>query len=112
MKQHLSPEQISMYCDSLQIEIASLFGEYGNCCRTGGEEINYAKLSDKITIGRMLDILREKYQMIIYTVDELWCVQLLDLNDCGNDVDVACIWEDGLKELCDVLWKAICYNIL
>ena len=47
--------------------------------------------------------------MNIYTVDERWCIQLLNLEDAANDIDVSPIWENHSNTLIDVLFMAVEY---
>jgi len=54
------------------------------------------------TIGKLIEFVRYHHQMDIYTVDDIWCVQLFDLNDCAND-QKDCIYENHSKELVDAL---------
>jgi hypothetical protein len=57
----------------------------------------------------LINIIREHHQMIIYTVNEYWCVQLLDRDMCGND-EGDCDWEDSDTDLIRVLRKAVEYT--
>lgn len=106
MKQHLAFEDLEKFSNREQIQIATLFGQYGNCCNTGGESINVGKLRGSITIGKLIECIRNHHQVGIYTVNENWCVQLYNLKDCAND-EVSCIYENSSRELTDVLFECI-----
>ena len=64
----------------------------------------------RCTIGKILEIIRQHHQMDIYTVNDVWCVQLLELSDCAND-QKSCIYEDSSQELIDVLFECVLYVI-
>lgn len=72
------------------------------------EVLKIDKEIDELSMEELIKLIREFHQMIIYTVDEDWCVQLLDLDMCGND-EGSCDWEDSDRELIKVLRKAIEY---
>lgn len=62
-----------------------------------------------LTAGQLIEFIREFAQMNIYTVDERWCIQLLNLEDAVNDIDVSPIWENHSNTLIDVLFMAVEY---
>lgn len=105
MKQHVTVEQLKELTNKQQINLATLAGEYGNCCNTGGETINLGKLRGRFTIGKMIKILdyhhSELYNKLdIYKNDlDEWCIGL----NIGEEI-VLLAYSD---ELCDALWKAV-----
>jgi hypothetical protein len=58
------------------------------------------------TIKRCIDFIRHYHQIDIYTVNELWCIQLFDLCDCAND-QVPCVYETDSTELIDSLYQSM-----
>jgi hypothetical protein len=99
VKQHLAFEDLEKFSRKEQIDIATLFGQYGNCCNTGGESINIGLLRGKITIGAMIDVLTKQkdYIEISGPYDEgffPWAVTTPSREYVGN-------------ELCDTLWDAV-----
>lgn len=62
MKQHVYVEDLEKLSNEQQIELATLFGEYGNCSRIGGESINLGRLHERITIGKMLKVIEKRYE--------------------------------------------------
>ncbi|OAS19272.1 hypothetical protein [Paenibacillus oryzisoli] len=50
--------------------------------------------------------LRELHQMMMFTVDETWCIQLFELNVAANDM-IDCIYESGSKNLYNELSDAL-----
>ncbi len=78
---------------------------------TGDEEImEQFGLSESVSIGNLIQTIRTHHQMDIYTVDELWCVQLFDLNDAANDA-ASCVYENSALELVDVLFDCLEYIV-
>ena len=100
MKQHVTYDDLFELTVREQIDIATMFGQYGNCSYVGGEKMNISKLSEKITIGKMIEVLIEKDKKCInidryedyHTGEYLW--EFDDIYD-----------ED--KELCNILWTRI-----
>lgn len=70
--------------------------------------LNIEKDIEELTMEELIKLIREFHQLIIYTVDETWCVQLLDLKMCGND-EGSCDWESGDTDLIKVLRQAVIY---
>lgn len=104
MKQRISVEDLQQLTNKEQIKIATMFGQYGNCCNTGGETINLGKLRERITIGHMIEILKNddnngfsesgQYPLIIQ--DERSYVSIRYRTETSFH-----------KELCDALWSAV-----
>lgn len=108
MKQHISANQLKQLDFKEQMKIATLFGEYGNCSRNdskGDEYFNLGLLSERITIGRMIEVLALDNIVVnikatlMDTKDELQGFVLLDNTFYHKDFSA--------KELCDALWNAI-----
>lgn len=105
MKQHITVEQLQELTNKQQISLATLAGEYGNCCNTGGETMNLGKLRGKFTIGKMIEILdkhhSELYNRLEIYKNELdeWCIGL----NTGEEL----IWLEYNDDLCDALWEAV-----
>lgn len=62
MKQCLSVEELNTLDFERQKKVATLFGQYGNCTRTdseGNEYFNLGLLAERITIGKMIEVLRK-----------------------------------------------------
>jgi hypothetical protein len=95
MKQYITVADLQKLNNDEQIQIATLFGQYGNCSNTGGESMNLGKLSERITIGKMMELLWENKVPLTYT---------LVFN--GTDERT-----HHFEDLCDELWKEI-KNIL
>lgn len=64
------------------------------------------KIVEKFTGLRMIGLIREYHQIDLYTVNEKWCIQLFDLNDCANDQN-DCSYEDNNTELIDLLFDCV-----
>lgn len=60
------------------------------------------------SMEELIKLIREFHQMIIYTVDKNWVLQLLDLDTCGND-EGSCEWENDNENLMDLLREALNY---
>lgn len=102
MKQHISVEDIEKFSNDQQIKVASVFGQYGNCCNTGGESINIGKLVERITIGEMIEVLGKKmYSMTQVNETYNWHIVIGDWN--GKRI--------VKPSLCDALWEAIKQNL-
>lgn len=69
----------------------------------GSTHTTFNNIISKLSGLAIIEFIREYHQMNMYTVNDIWCVQLLDLSDCGND-NSPCIYENDNKELLDVLW--------
>lgn len=112
MKQHITLNQfqeLDMYQRAklaILLEIADkeddLNGSWVNL-KIVGELV-----ASRCTIGKMIEIIRRYHQMEIYTVDEIWCAQLLDINDCANG-QKSCILEISNKELINTLFECVLY---
>jgi len=104
VKQCISVKQLEQLTNEQQIKVATLAGEYGNCCNTGGETMNLGKLSDKLTIGKMIEILSDN------GITEISPVWDNDGNITGWSVDICDPDKGGWfvqTELCDCLWEAV-----
>ncbi len=103
MKQHITVEDLQKFNNEEQIKIATLFGQYGNCCNTGGESMNLGKLSERINIGKMLEILSKecKYINPMYYPKNWngWFVDVVYPSGERSQKEYA--------ELCDGLWEAL-----
>lgn len=51
--------------------------------------------------------LRERHQINIYSSNELWCVQLFELDICPNDIGISCEFETSDESLHDALTEAL-----
>lgn len=60
-----------------------------------------------IDLKDSIESLRKYHQLDIYTVDEIWCIQLFDLNVATNDLDASCVYEDSNKSLNSLLVEAL-----
>ena len=109
MRQVVTVKQLEELTNKQQIKVATLAGEYGNCCHTGGETMNLAKLSDKFTIGKMIELLEcnnsltLRHDYIIPGEIEFglkWIVKVF------HDIDCPIKYYDA-EELVDALWKGI-----
>lgn len=58
------------------------------------------------TIGKCIEFIRQHHQIDMYTVNEDWCIQLFDLNDCAND-QRSCVYENSCKEVIDILFECV-----
>lgn len=67
---------------------------------------SFSKIIEKFTGLPMIGFIREYYQMDIYTVNDNWCIQLFDLNDCAND-QKSCVYENSSEELINLLFDGI-----
>lgn len=54
----------------------------------------------------LIQVLRVHHQIQIYTVNEVWCVQLFDLDVSAND-QIDCVFEIGEKTLINALKGAL-----
>lgn len=103
MKQYITVADLEKFSNKEQLEIATLFGQYGNCCNTGGESMNLGKLSERITIGKMIEILESKFPTI-YIENQL---------PAGlRDKIRYRVFQQGAGQhygdnLCDALWNAV-----
>lgn len=70
------------------------------------EEIGIEKDLDSMSIEEMLLKIREFNQFNIYTVNEYYCIQLFELEVCGND-EIDCISEFSDTDLRKVLIRAL-----
>ena len=101
MKQHITAKQLKELSNEQQIRVATLAGEYGNCCNGGGETINLEKLSYRINIGKMIEIISNYvYDINTFQGHGYW------------DTIVTVITEDEEKKyasewLCDALWECM-----
>lgn len=114
MKQNITINQFQELVMYQRFKIVILLGiadkEYDlNGFWVDSKTVNELVIS-RCTIGKMLEIIRQYHQMDIYTVNEVWCVQLMELNDCANDHS-NCILEISSKELIDVLFECVLYVI-
>lgn len=112
MKQHISVEQLKLGFKQ-QKKIATLFGQYGNCVRNddeGNEYFNLGILAERISIGRMIEIL----------CDSDFCFPSICLTESSKKsewivVGVYCLSGSEkfrgktfeADELCDALWEAV-----
>ncbi|WPS85538.1 hypothetical protein SMD22_00325 (plasmid) [Brevibacillus halotolerans] len=64
------------------------------------------ELASKINIGNLTEIIRKYHQLIIYTVNDDWCIQLFDHDVAAND-DVECNYENSRSELIEVLYISL-----
>ena len=109
MKQNISIEQLNILDFKQQKNIATLFGQYGNCVRNdkdGNEYFNLGILAERINIGRMMELLEESCTVF----------NIMRYDDCNGK-----LWnirgtlhrrenrflETLEPELCDALWEAI-----
>ncbi|MBA4698506.1 MAG: hypothetical protein H2212_03650 [Ruminococcus sp.] len=51
--------------------------------------------------------LRGYAQFDLYTVNEVYALQLFDQDICPNDIAISCIWEDSSSDVIDLLDMAI-----
>lgn len=102
MKQHITVKQLQKLSNKQQIKLATLFGEYGNCCNVGGETMNLGKLSDRINIGKMIEIIHKQYseEMIMIMMHKGWSVTLCDYH--GTDIS-----NGEHEQLCNALWEVV-----
>ena len=101
MKEHILPKQASEITEE---QFYQLFeSQHWGCVKRKDWAYYHHK---KITIGKMIELIRERNQIDIYTVDDVWKVQLFDLSVAAND-NISCVWEEDGRELCDVLWEAV-----
>lgn len=70
------------------------------------EEIGIEKDLDSMSIEEMLLKIRGFNQFNIYTVNEYYCIQLFELEVCGND-EIDCISEFSDTDLRKVLIRAL-----
>lgn len=70
------------------------------------EEIGIEKDLASMSIEEMLLKVREFNQFNIYTVNEYYCIQLFELEVCGND-EIDCISEFSDIDLRKVLIRAL-----
>ena len=70
------------------------------------EEIGIEKDLDSMSIEEMLLKIRGINQFNIYTVNEYYCIQLFELEVCGND-EIDCISEFSDTDLRKVLIRAL-----
>lgn len=70
------------------------------------EEIGIEKDLASMSIEEMLLKIREFNQFNIYTVNEYYCIQLFELEVCGND-EIDCISEFSDTDLRKVLIRAL-----
>ena len=104
MKQHLLPKQV---LEVTKEQFYSLFPDDQHSVDRLVDRKDYATFHHKkMTIGKLIKTIRIRNQLQIYTVDNVWCVQLFESHICAND-EVDCIWENSSKELVDVLWQAV-----
>lgn len=98
MKQHIDVKQWESLSDEQQQRLIPwLIGSGG---LTGKHYSRYW------TVGKSIEFIRNHNQMDIYTVNEYWCVQLFDLNDCAND-QKSCVHENDSEELVDAIFECI-----
>ena len=98
IKQIVFPDKIRELNNEEQIKLATLAGEYGNCSNTGGETMNVGKFSDRLTIGKMIEILGDKFQFMQTNNVDTWWVYIEGTKNVFR------------KEQCvDALWEAIKY---
>lgn len=69
-------------------------------------ECELGELRERATIGGLLEVIRKYHQIIIYTVDERWCIQLFEHDEPTND-DVSCCYENNWSELINLLYVAM-----
>jgi aminopeptidase-like protein len=101
LKQHITPNQAKKLTEK---QFYGLFAELV----PRKDWANYHH--KKITIGKLLEIIREYCQMDIHTVNENWCVQLFNIDGGANNRD-SCICANQGKELIDVLFDSLLWII-
>ncbi|MCP1134360.1 hypothetical protein NKT34_13730 [Paenibacillus polysaccharolyticus] len=69
-------------------------------------ECKMGELRDRATIGGLLEVIRKYHQMILYTVDERWCIQLFEHDEATNDAE-SCWHESSGTELIKLLYTTI-----
>lgn len=62
---------------------------------------------EELTMEEMFETIRKYHQYNLYTVNECFCLQILNPEDCGNDDDVTCISQYDGKILRRVLISAL-----
>jgi len=115
MKQHITTEQLHKYIelkhtDEINIEFnTDKFDKLSHSIKMPCDSVLKAEM---FNIGKMIEILRENYQLDIYTVDATWHVQLFDIKVCAND-DLCCDYETGWEdnELIDELFNCLIYML-
>ncbi|MDN4090956.1 hypothetical protein [Paenibacillus polymyxa] len=69
-------------------------------------ECSIDQLLEKVTVGRLIEVIRSYHQLEIYNVSPLWCLRLFDLSTSANDQPF-CLYEDAQEELLLVLYLAL-----
>jgi len=111
LKQHLTVEQLNILDFKKQKIIATQFGQYGNCVRNDKEGIEYFNLgllAERITIGKMIEILesKTKYTQQIINEGGRYCVTINPKQGYTTGQET-----EYYNELCDALWESISYII-
>lgn len=101
MKQHISPEQVKQISEE---QFYLLFAEIV-------KRDDYATFHHKkMTIGKMMEFLRQNFQVRVYSDSTAWNIRLFDLMDYDHNPENV-LWGEWKAELCDVLWEAVVYCI-
>ncbi|PZT52003.1 hypothetical protein DN757_29705 [Paenibacillus silvae] len=64
------------------------------------------QLQARVTIGGLIEVIRQYHQIILYTVDECWCVQLFEHDEATNDAE-SCCYENSGTELIELLYTTM-----
>lgn len=79
-----------------------------SCINEYIREIGVEKDLNSMNMEEMFSKIREFNQYNLYTVNENFCLQLFELDECAND-EISCLWEASDKELRKILIKALEY---
>lgn len=91
MKQCLTVDQLSILDFKQQKEIATLFGQFGNCSRNdneGNEYLILGLLAERITIGKMIEAL--------HSLNYSWTYELSEE-----------VFINKGENYCDALWEEV-----
>jgi len=61
----------------------------------------------RMTLQKMINELRKHVQFNLYTVHDVFALQLFEKDVCPNDLDASCIWEDSGKDLVGLFEEAV-----
>lgn len=99
MKQCLSYGDLKDFHIKKIERIATKFGQYGNCFSEDGETCNLAKLSERITIGRLIEVINNDFSICMWHEGHK-----------GWVVTPIADWDDRKwigEDLCTALWNVM-----
>lgn len=101
MKQHILPKQAKQLTEP---QFYELFEEIV----PRKDWANYHH--KKVTIGKLIEVLRGYGQISFFTVHTDWCIQLFDSKVSAED-DQTPLYETSQKDLIDALFNCLLWNI-